>query len=855
MEPVARLVNRPGLTALRYRVGTHDVLKQRMLDRLRATVVPGALDSATQARPLAALTTRDADDPAIALIDVWAVVADVITFYQERIANEGFLRTATERQSVLELARAVGYELGPGISASAHLAFTVEDAPGAPQRATVPKGTKVQSIPGQGELPQTFETMEALDARAEWNELRLDVPVSAAPVEPSTVPQRISGASIELWLQGADLRLKAGDVLLVVIRDGASVLRRAVSLDRIDVDAARGLTRVAWGGRALSATEPVGREPPDDATAAIEVLALRQQAGVFGNVAPDWKKLPADQQRAFLDTPPPAAFPPDWPRFAIAGKTMDLDSTYPGTTADSWAMVSSNGRHQLFRITSAATVGRADFMLTGKVTRLELDVAIGSPGVEPRATMVLLQSDPLSPAASVPRTATPAAATPVPTTTRGTTALTLDRKVGRLASGRCVVVKGTPVDPSGIEVRNVATVTGTSEQNGRTTLHIHPGVAETCLSASIRIAANVVSATHGETVADEVLGSGDGRTGHQRFTLKRTPLAYLSAPTTAGVESTLEVRVNGVLWQEVPSFFGLVSRSHGYTVRRDSDGHAHVIVGDGTTGARLPSGQENVVATYRTGSGGAGNVGADALTLLQTRPLGIRGVTNSRAASGGVAPESARSARARAPRNVNTLGRVVSLADVEALAESLTGVSKAQAAFLWTGSARILHLTAADTEGKPVDSGSDLGATLRRALLALSNGLHRVQVDGHRPRTCVLEARLFIDPRARPERVIDAARVALARDFSFERRAFGEGLSASDVIATLHTAAGVEAVDLDVLRDSLDASGPALQSFVPAQAARVSGPAEGPRIDPAELLVIDMARVRLGTMFAREGTR
>ena len=43
------------------------------------------------------LTARDPDDPAIALLDAWATVADVVTFYQERIANEGFLRTATER--------------------------------------------------------------------------------------------------------------------------------------------------------------------------------------------------------------------------------------------------------------------------------------------------------------------------------------------------------------------------------------------------------------------------------------------------------------------------------------------------------------------------------------------------------------------------------------------------------------------------------------------------------------------------------------------------------------------------------------------------------------------------------------
>jgi len=34
----------------------------------------------------------------------WATLADVLTFYQERIANELWLRTATERDSLLRLA-------------------------------------------------------------------------------------------------------------------------------------------------------------------------------------------------------------------------------------------------------------------------------------------------------------------------------------------------------------------------------------------------------------------------------------------------------------------------------------------------------------------------------------------------------------------------------------------------------------------------------------------------------------------------------------------------------------------------------------------------------------------------------
>src|SRR5215208_3982459 len=161
VETPAEITNRPGLVAIGYRVGTHSQFKRSMLARLSDSERLALLD----------LRTRDDDDFTVALIDAWAVVADVLTFYQERIANESYLRTATERVSVLELARVVGYEPARGVAAGTLLAFTVETAPGAPGRATVAAGVRVKSMPGQDEKPQTFETVEEIEARAEWNAL------------------------------------------------------------------------------------------------------------------------------------------------------------------------------------------------------------------------------------------------------------------------------------------------------------------------------------------------------------------------------------------------------------------------------------------------------------------------------------------------------------------------------------------------------------------------------------------------------------------------------------------------------------------------------------------------------------
>ena len=76
------IFNRPGLDALQYRVGTYATFRRAMLDAIAAEP------------RLAGLADRDPDDYAITLIELFAAVADVLAFYNERIANELYLRTA-----------------------------------------------------------------------------------------------------------------------------------------------------------------------------------------------------------------------------------------------------------------------------------------------------------------------------------------------------------------------------------------------------------------------------------------------------------------------------------------------------------------------------------------------------------------------------------------------------------------------------------------------------------------------------------------------------------------------------------------------------------------------------------------
>jgi hypothetical protein len=164
-----RPANRPGLAEVAYRIGTHPAFFRRMLHRIPRQAVEDAASGAAT-RPLAGLTVRDTSDSSIALMDAWAATLDVLAFYSERIANEGYLPTATERRSLVELARSIGYEFAPGLAASVDLAFTVEAADDPFRAVEVPAGTQAMSVPQvKGALPQVYETVEAITARAEWN--------------------------------------------------------------------------------------------------------------------------------------------------------------------------------------------------------------------------------------------------------------------------------------------------------------------------------------------------------------------------------------------------------------------------------------------------------------------------------------------------------------------------------------------------------------------------------------------------------------------------------------------------------------------------------------------------------------
>ena len=68
-------------------------------------------------------TSTDASDFGITLIELFAYMGDMLNYYIDRSANEGFINTATQRSSVLSIANLLNYTPSNGTPATVTLTF------------------------------------------------------------------------------------------------------------------------------------------------------------------------------------------------------------------------------------------------------------------------------------------------------------------------------------------------------------------------------------------------------------------------------------------------------------------------------------------------------------------------------------------------------------------------------------------------------------------------------------------------------------------------------------------------------------------------------------------------------------
>lgn len=943
----ASIENRPGLPALHYRVGTHGRFLASMKARLPMieVIAPGKDNQTLESfRPLQALTTRDPADPAIAMLDAWATVADALTFYQERIANEGYVRTATERRSLVELARLVGYAPRAGVSSSVFLSYTLDDNQA--DAVEIAIGTRAQSIPGPGQFPQSFETSEVLLARREWNDLQVR----------RARPQRIDSSTIVsipmLYAAGTETGVQAGDLLLfrfgtstenkvswvrkaIKVEADFSAERTAITLQPIPgmvlaalpmlrkltldlIPAAgrdSGAAKALLVARNLHDSVRLGLYPPAlkwmsivDENSEVEDHEAIALIEAFGKAIGKLSNAPAvttptyatpDTFAASLLTPPRiqaanalrlhrdlgAAFKPGAdlqpqllinfaPRLKDSYYTAWRGATPPALPSPLEGVYALRDGELLF----GATAGpRPEFGKDGQLLppadwgewsyaddESASNAYLGKADAQLAAGDLVLVQQPLAILRSQQYSRQVLSVAEVFTGPRSAYGLSADatridfgdrkwreteikdRKLpihalrktrihvqkqrlllvdmpiednvsgqeielgplhSQLKSGRWVIFEGERSDIDGVDGVRVSEllmisglVHGYDESlpgdRPHTTLHLATATAYQYKRDSLRIHANVVPASHGET-RGEVLGNGDGTQALQHFALRQPPLTWRPAPTAAGATSTLKVLVNDVEWRETDSLAGIGADARVFVTRTGDDGITTVTFGNGLDGTRLPSGFENVRAEYRSGIGKGGNVAAKQISLLVSRPLGVKEVINPLRASGGADRETSGLIRENAPRSVIALDRLVSTSDYADFTRMYAGIAKAEAVRLSDGMRELVHISVAGVEDMPIDPESDLVRNLLASLRSLGDPGLVVQVAMRELVTLVLQAKIRLVDGYRWEPVATAVRERLLDRFGFDQRPLARPALLCEVIAAIQSVRGVAWVDVD----------------------------------------------------------
>jgi hypothetical protein len=391
--------NLPGLAAIAYRTGTWATFRESMLARLSSSDYPA----------LAALKTRASDDFSIALLDAAAVVFDILTFYQERLANESYLRTATQLYSMTQLSQLIGYQPWPGVSASTYLAFTIQAATGLPTNPatatlTIPAGTQVQSVAAQGQLPQSFETSSDILAKPDWNALPV---LTGSPWLPET------GAT-SAYLAGTSTQLNPGDAILIVGDERALDSTMSPAWDvrtvtQVQPDTTNLRTLVTWS-TALG-TDTIPRKNP-------VIYALRQRAALFGYNAINpvllaSTTLPALKQAKLVNKKPDWKFNRTSTGQRLGSQQLvDLDSVYTKLTVGGWlVLICPNGDNSespagdvsLYGIEQITSTTLTAYGMSGKISRITTDKRsrLNFFNKNARVTSVLTQSEAL-PAAEQP---------------------------------------------------------------------------------------------------------------------------------------------------------------------------------------------------------------------------------------------------------------------------------------------------------------------------------------------------------------------------------------------------------------------------------------------------------------------
>jgi len=673
-----QIYNVPGLDGVAYRIGDFVTFRYQLLQPLKPET------------ELKSWRPEVEGDLALQLLEWWAYLGDVLTFYNERIANEAYLRTALLPESVNHLVQLLGYRPKPALGAKGTVAALL--SPGARLPLTIPPRLQIQSKPGPGQTPQIFE----LDATTTVTAPDL----IAADVDPSS-KRLLDEHRSTLWLAGKVSGIKPGTRLLLINA-------KAITAQTIADYAWINIIAVNPG------TDPIGN--------AITQLSFSKVSGSIAAdaQASDYVLLRSQQSSPLWGYSDP---PPDQ---VITSTTMDLAGIARNVTAGSLllvdvadgaaAAVASGMRKEVEFLNRRHETSAAEKLLLQASQALK-DL-VPTPIVAQSYSEVVWyanggKSAPAPPAIAVPHAeigfksgSLPGSSWPdiakkitvrwsfvpvgqlVPVLTaddltyRGGNAVLVP--VPGVASLPTLPAAALLADGNGNAIAATAKpATALDGMAGAILTNIAPQAPPISLASPIKMYFDLMGVSRGKTVPTEVLGSGNPTVAGQDFILAQSPVTYFFDPVSvsgSNFSSTVKVSVNGVEWREVQSFYGQPPNAQVFMLREDDQQKTHVMFGDGVNGALLPTGTNNVVATYRFGAGAVAP-GTGTLTVVLTPTPGLKGVANPLQPTGGSDADQPAQLRTLAPRSVLTFNRAVSLDDYAAIALTASGVKQAAASF------------------------------------------------------------------------------------------------------------------------------------------------------------------------------
>jgi hypothetical protein len=687
------ITNPPGRSAIAYRVGDYTAFREALL---RSN--PGEVELVNW-RPGAQ------GDLAVQMVEWWAYLADILTFYNERIANEDYLGTATLPESVRRLIAILGYRPRPGIGGTGILAALMTGN----KSFTLPAGFQVQSKPGPGEQPQIFELTSAT----------LVQQPDSISADPSPGPWVASNNSV--LLQGAIGGIKVGDELLVLgpgwnTQNSNSLAVTVSAVSQVKDPRGRNNTSVTFNEsiaalaagnvqnyRLLKSAQsskiwqyPTSASAPAITTSLIDLAAITRGISVGDPVLLDIANPPSPGGFAL---PPVRAINLGGESGLLselgAGRTIqsNVREIDPGllqisVTPEVSAETGSPPPHSLLSVTSYAekvwyVVPSGDDQTqppSGSPPPISIPIPHTEIGVAPALSSSITGATYVVSLATLRyawQDVGTLIAAPATTLTSPAVSLTTPLPAALVPlSGQDILLS----DANG----NGAEAQASSSDGTNLSLSAVGGPPPPPLPnlvAPLNALFNLLPVTRGQTVSNEILGSGDATVNvGQEFVLQKSPLTYLQ--DGPGYKSTLQVWVDGVEWQEVPSFYGQPPNAALFVTSEDDRNMTHVQFGDGVYGSRLPSGTNNVVATYRYGSGAASPDPGSLTVILKSWP-GLKAIVNPVAAGGGADPDPPQQIKTYAPQSVLTFGRAISADDYEAIAAEAPGVTRARAYWSW----------------------------------------------------------------------------------------------------------------------------------------------------------------------------